>query len=342
MGKARIFLWDNLKFVAMICIVVLHSSEPYKDVMPLFSKYICPFLNNYSMVMFAIISGFWYKDKSFREMAILYLWPCVLFSIINNIVGSNSHYVTMCPGSNYWAAFSFKPGPAMWYLMALFLFAIATKWIRKYMSATTYLLIACVVAALIGFLPIPNRFFDIHRISSLFPVFVFGLCFRQIFDNHNVILTQKKGIYIVILILCVLYNLFVIRYRPGMQGILFKPYGLNLEAALGKWIMMIVRVVACVCIIFLMPNKEYWFTKYGSRTMNVYLLHDSLIFLIYWGVLYNCHQEWYGLLCWFIGVPLLCVLLFSTPVDKFMKKVLFLDYLKSRKNESMEKEIPGV
>ena len=94
---------------------------------------------------------------------------------------------------------------------------------------------------------------------------------------------------------------------------------------------MLMRVVACVCVMVLMPNKEFWFTKYGSRTINVYLLHVIPIFIICWGCLYDYRYEWFGVASLFVGVPLLCTLFFSIPVERIMKKILFIDYLKKNK-----------
>lgn len=334
----RVFLWDNLKFFAMLCIVLLHSTGPLLRIPVLY--YIHPIINYIPMALFAIISGYWYKNKSFKELIIIYLWPCILFSIINNIFGSNSYFNICYPNSDYWAAFAFKAGPAMWYLVSLLFCSIVTKLIRGHIGITSYLVIACVIAMAIGFLRVPNRYFDIHRISCLFPCFVFGLWVKQKADNQLFAMRSRIGriLCAIVLLLCVLYNIFIIRYIPSMSGAFTEYYGLNIKAAFGKWIMMIVRVVACVCIIVLMPNKEYWFTKYGSRTMNVYLLHDTFIFLLCWGFLYNYRYEWFGLLSMFIGVPLLCSLLFSTPVDKFMKRILFTNYLRSIKECSKDIE----
>lgn len=337
----RVSLWDNLKVLAMMSIIMLHSTGPLLDGVSCL-KYIHPVINYFPMTLFAIISGYWYKDKTFKEMAIVYLWPCVIFSIINNIWGANSYFSNCYPNSDYWLAFSLKAGPAMWYLLALFLYSIATKWIIKHIAITSYLILAFIIAAAIGFLTIPNRYFDIQRISCLFPCFVFGLWFRKRIDSQIDTIKSMGGVRLacaVILVLCILYNLFIIHYSPSMAGAFTTYYGLNLKVALGKWIMMIVRIMACVCLIVLMPNKEYWFTKYGSRTMNVYLLHDTLILLICWGLLYNFRFEWVGLLSLFIGVPLLCTLLFSSPVDKFMKKILFSNYLKSIKEQSKNVKI---
>lgn len=328
----RVYYWDNLKFFAMLCIVLLHSTMPYAIDGVRVIKYIHPFINWYPMTLFAIISGYWYKKRSFKELLYVFLWPCFLFSIINNVIGYYSHF------PDYFERFLFKPGYAMWYLMALFLFSLATNWIRKRIGITGYLILVMIFGVAVGFFPIDNRYFDIQRISSLFPCFAFGVFLRNVFENKLIIWKQStkvRVLCVMIIVLCILLNLVIIRIAPKMHVSMTAYYGLNMKVALAKWMMIIMRVVACTCLIILIPDKECWFTKYGSRTMNVYLLHAIPIFTICWGCLYNYRYEWYGLLTLFVGVPLLCTLFFSSPIDRFMKKILFSDYIKSIKKQGL-------
>lgn len=320
----RIYFWDNLKFFAILCIVLLHSTMPYSKDGVLLFKYIRPFINLYPMTLFALISGYWYKDRTFKELLLLYLWPCLLFSIINNVLGFNSFF------PHYVEDFSFKPGYAMWYLMALFLYSILTKWMRKGVSTTTYLIVVLLFAFAIGFFPIPNRFFDIQRTSCLFPCFAFGVWIRQSVGSRLLEWKSKRGVRVLcssLFTLCVIFNLVIVHFNLNVLDSFTAYYGLNLRLAFTKWIMILLRVLACMCLILLFPNKSFWFTKFGSRTMNVYLLHAIPVFLICWGCLYNHRYEWYGVMSLAIGVPLLCTFLFSTGVNELMRKVLCLDYL---------------
>ncbi len=324
----RVYLYDNLKFLAMLCILVLHSTIPYAHDGMTLMKYMQPFINLYPMTLFTIISGYWYKKKSFRALLLQFLWPCILFTVINGILG-NFFY------PNYWNIFKFKPGYAMWYLMALFLYSILTKIIRQRWGAIKYLLIAFCGAFIIGCIPISNNYFEIQRISCLFPCFAFGVMLKEYAGNQ--LLVDKIGggkvhnirlLSIIILALIVVIQIAIIYFYPERTGAFKAYYGFNIIAALEKWGLMFLRVIACVCIIVLMPNEEYWFTKYGSRTMNVYLLHVIPIFVICWGLLYDFRYEWYGLATLFVGVPLLCTLFFSARVDRIMKKVLLFDVIK--------------
>lgn len=186
------------------------------------------------------------------------------------------------------------------------------------------------------FFSIHNRYFDIQRISSLFPCFAFGVFLKEYVENKLLVWRNEKSmrvLSIIIIVVCILFNLIIIRIMPKMHVAMTAFYGLNLKVAMAKWMMIIMRVIACTCLIIIFSDKEYWFTKYGSRTMNVYLLHAIPIFTICWGCLYNYRYDWYGLLSLFVLVPLLCTLFFSTPVNRFMKIILFSDYIKSIKNK---------
>lgn len=324
----RVYLWDNLKFIAIICVIVVHSTIPYaKDGVPLM-RCIQPILILYTMTLFTIISGFWYKDRSFKELALVFLWPCLLFTIINGIFG-------YCFYPNYIQHFKFRPGYAMWYLMALFLYSIATKWIRQKTGMKGYLLLTFIIAFAIGCVPISNRYFEIQRISCLFPCFAFGV-FLKDFSGDLSLAEKLTGRVSNIRLLCTILLVLIILMQfiyhycfPQIQDHPFKVYyGLNLQKALEKWIMLFLGMVGCTCLIIIFPDKEYRFTKYGSRTMNVYLLHVIPIFVICWGLLYDFRYEWYGLATLFVGVPLLCTLFFSAHVDRIMKKVLLIDVIK--------------
>ena len=325
----RVYLYDNLKFLAMLCILVLHSTTPYaKDGLTLM-KYIQPFINLYPMTLFTIISGYWYKNKSVKVLLLQFLWPCVLFTAVNGILGYFFY-------PNYWNTFKFKPGYAMWYLMALFIYSLFTKIILHW-GNIPYFLVALIGACIIGCIPVSNNYFELQRISCMFPCFAFGVLLRDYVGNQS--LLEKLGgnariTCTIVLILIVVLQLAIIHYYPEKTGAFKAYYGLNMKAAFVKWGLMLMRVGACVCVIVLMPNKEFWFTKYGSRTMNVYLLHMIPIFIICWGGLYDYRYEWFGLSSLFFFVPMLCTLFFGKQIDILMKKVLFNDYINKIKQKS--------
>lgn len=101
-------------------------------------------------------------------------------------------------------------------------------------------------------------------------------------------------------------------------------YGLSIIGFISKWGNFILTLVMSVCVILLMPNKQYSITRYGARTMNVYMLHMSIVFPLSWYCLRPIMDEWYGFVLYIIAVPTLCTFLFSQEVDRFMKSILSL------------------
>ena len=107
-------------------------------------------------------------------------------------------------------------------------------------------------------------------------------------------------------------------------------YGLHLGGIVWRVFTYVMCVAMCAAMILAMPNKKLWLSKYGSRTMNVYLLHMLIVFPCTWHIGSMIKDQWYGHLFLIIGVPLLCLPLFSRKVDSIMRKVLLLENKKEK------------
>lgn len=82
----------------------------------------------------------------------------------------------------------------MWYLLALFLYSLIIKNLRKRYNSSICLIITIIIAVVIGFLPIPNRILDIQRISRLLPCFAYGNWLREVVCKNNVTLPSLCNI----------------------------------------------------------------------------------------------------------------------------------------------------
>lgn len=100
-------------------------------------------------------------------------------------------------------------------------------------------------------------------------------------------------------------------------------HGMSLFGFASRLMSYILNFALCFFLIAIMPDRKLWFSKYGTRTMNVYLLHMSILFPVCWYIMRPYMHEWYGYLIYMIIVPLACCLLFSEKVDQLMK--LFLN-----------------
>lgn len=86
-------------------------------------------------------------------------------------------------------------------------------------------------------------------------------------------------------------------------------------------------IYVCIAIIIvlltmLIPNKKYFFTIYGARTLSVYVLHMLIVFPLSWEVFSRLPNNTFYFFLNIVGVPLLSVFLFSNRINELANKLL--------------------
>ena len=87
MLKNRIFLWDNLKVFLMMLVVMTHSVCIYQNEGDAWLPFLWIFTMTFTMPLFTMISGFWYKPRTVSYGVKRYLFPCIIFSVVNMFWG---------------------------------------------------------------------------------------------------------------------------------------------------------------------------------------------------------------------------------------------------------------
>lgn len=214
----------------------------------------------------------------------------------------------------------------MWYLWTLFLYNILTPWALKRVNEKTLLLISLVLAFVSGFKFFGNNILDAQRVVNFYPFFVMGIMMKKHGDWIYATTKRAKLQWFAVYVLATLAYVFLCLkwdgfcYGTGFMG----THGLSLYGAFKKWMNYILVVAMSLSVIKLMPNREYGFSRFGSRTMNVYMLHMIIVFLMSWNLLKPVMHEWYGYILYVVVVPALCLFLYSRTVDSFMKRILGL------------------
>ena len=315
----RIYLWDNLKVMLMMMVVMTHSVNVYQIDGHEWIQYFWILIMTYTMPLFMMISGFWYKQRNAKYCLKHYLYPCLVFSVINIVGGA------IC-GAYPEGNIPLKMGWAMWYIWALFIYNLITPYLLKHIDVNRLLLFSIIVSFVCGIKFLSNSFLDAQRVVHFYPFYMIGMWLRtkESYIYHASSKIKSYGLCIFLLcnivyaILCYVFPGFC--YGTGFMG----SHGLSIIGFTGKWGNFILTLVMSVCVILLMPNKQYSITRYGARTMNVYMLHMSIVFPLSWYCLRPIMDEWYGYVLYIIAVPTLCTFLFSQEVDRFMKSILSL------------------
>ena len=307
----RIYLWDNLKVILMIMVVLTHCIVPYQLQGDRWVQFLWIFIMTFTMPLFTLISGYFYKERTINFSIYRYLYPCIMFSILNIFIGVAS--------GAYPNGIPLKVGYAMWYLWVLFIYNIVTPVLLKFFDEKKLLVIAFVIAFICGFKCVSNNFFDIPRIMSFYLFFVLGIVLKK----NNLQFEPRLGLFC--MVICVfIYILLTMKvngfpYGTGFMGC----HGMHMNGFVFRWVNYILTILMSLSLIAIMPNKKYYFSCFGTRTMNVYLLHMAFVFPLCWFLLKPYMNSLLGYALNIIVIPtLVCAFLFSEFVDRKMQIIL--------------------
>lgn len=213
---------------------------------------------------------------------------------------------------------------AMYYLLALSVWYVVTPYILSKLKLERLLVGSVIVTLLFGVLPY-THLFNFSRIVCFYPFFIAGVWLKEHYNEQLYNINRSKRILAIgsFSALCGIYLVANVLHPGIVYGTGFvSGFGLSISGMLIRIFTIMMCMAMCLSLIIAVPNKEYWFTKYGSRTMNVYLLHMLIVFPICWYFTAPIHDTWYGIAINAIGVPLLCTTLFSERIDNLMRSLL--------------------
>lgn len=310
--------FDNLRAIMVIGIVLEHSLLIYGY--PRSHELVWALAISWLMPLFTVISGYFFKKRSVKELCNKYLYPMILFSSVNFIVG---YFVYPKYGDGIHLV-----GYAMWYLLALFVMAKFTPPNLPNKKLFILFVFSIVSAMIYQVLPLPSWLnyislkLQFNRIVGFYPFFIAGIIMRK--NLHNLVVENTFAQWRCVLFVCMaLYVLLCMNF----EGLAYKSsfylcFASGVSSVAQIAISYIFILPICLLLILSVPNKESVISKYGSRTMNVYLFHMVVVFLLCYGVFSHLNDSvpikvLNSLLACFI-----CCFFFSDAVNGVMKKIL--------------------
>lgn len=350
--KKRLYLYDNLKFLLILLVVLGHLidgctvklfGEPAVDNgMPraeVFSS-IYIFIYAFHMPLFIFISGLFNRrggdGKKAGQKALgffvlgllmkcLIYWSVVRFQTDFDKDESEDIYFSLIGADGVY-----------WYLFAMAAF-VGLCWILRNCKPAVVLFTSVVLALAVGYDPNVGDDFTLSRIIVFFPFYYCG----YVLDPERVVAVVKRW-YIRVLSVAVLgvwvYFAFArvkLVYPLRMLFTGRNSYSAISEATQsectlwGRLLVMAIAAVLCFAVLGIgLDVKIPVITKCGSRSLQVYFWHRTIVYMLtYYGYqtyLERIFPERWELYLALTAIPItfvLCVKIFGIPLDWILKGI---------------------
>ena len=323
--QTRLEKWDNVKLFLILCVVIGHIlSKQLNHSLAAKQVYYCIYL--FHMPAFVIVSGLFAKrtireknyDKAFRFL-LLYLFIQIL------LFGERF----LVQGDRELSLFSVTG--AAWYALAMFAFYLMTMYLQRY-SKWYVLVLSVIVSCAAGYDPAVTGFLSISRILVFYPFFLLGFYVDSVktaeFGRKYWVKIAAAAILAAVMLYSwkniddIYWTMRVLKGKDPYQTYAhLKAYG-----GILRLIHFVGSSVLSFSVFALVPERKFFFSVIGQRTMTIYALHFVCIDIFY-GVLKGgrlAKQIWpehYNILLAAVGV-LIVVVLSWKPLDQMVTWVI--------------------
>lgn len=278
--KKRIALWDNLKFLLIIFVIIGHYTQQFSADNEILQR-IYVFIYSFHMPAFIFVTGLFSK-RAVNEKDIKKILPYLTCFFATTLI------LFITKALLGWAPVFelFSPSGISWYLMSMFFMFLITMLIKDYKPQYIFVL-SLIIGVMCGFCKANNPdFFTWMRTFTFYPFF----CLGYISDREKIEkATNKISIKITAVIFFVAIYLLIYFYPKQANKISrlntarhtyselgrFAPYGWEL-----RLLTYAISFAAIFLLISLIPRKKIKsFTSLGERTLGIYMFHYVIVYI---------------------------------------------------------------
>ncbi|WP_162236757.1 acyltransferase family protein [Curtobacterium sp. Leaf261] len=297
--RRRVPLWDTARFVAVILVVIGHSTlKLISGSDPSYALYL--FVYAFHIPVFVLISGYFARAeqgvRKLRATMTTVIIPYLVFQTIWSLVHWGLDGELKLDYSSAWWT--------LWFLVALAIWRIALPYLAILRFPIT---ISLVLSIGIGYVSTIDDTFAAARVVGLLPFFVIGWRLKQwkVADRWmdlgpRDVLRIRLAAVAVFVVVAVLLGVFIDVWRD----VLLRRFLLYDESytsfGYDAWWAGAIRIATIAvalllsaAFLVLMPRRQTALTAFGQRTLYVYLLHSFLLYpLRESGLLDGHHSVW--------------------------------------------------
>ena len=271
--ETRIPLWDNLKFLLMLLVVVGHFAENGGETQLFKTAFI--FIYSFHMPAFFFVSGLFHTNNRIAQKVMSFL---ALYVLTKAVIFSGQ----VLMGKK--VSFSLLTESGIpWFMFAMAVFILLTYLFRE-INPLFVLVLFIFTACFSGFDASIGDKLVLSRIIVFYPFYLAGHIVPQ---DKLISLREKKGLQIAALLLiliwaaaCVLFLDKVYLLRPLFTG--RNPFSKVALSPGPLWRLLCYTLTSLLIAAFvlLIPNREVKpFTVFGRRTLQVYFWHRIILYL---------------------------------------------------------------
>ena len=259
--KERSPLFDNMKMVLIILVVFGHALEEIS----LEHEYgiIRACIYSFHMPVFIFISEYFSGGGTSESKKIIVNCgiPYFIFNTIYAIWTERTFFVNV-----------FLPRYIFWYFFSLLIWRLLINDLKKIKGLWLW---ALLFGLYIGVIREADRFMSISRIIAFSPYFIIGGMLDEVRVRKIRKVPKRYAILLSILMACAVILLQINALVPVKSYENIQCYNAsgmsNLQGIIIRIFSYGIGFMAALCMINLLPDKKTWYTKYGSRTVVIYV-----------------------------------------------------------------------
>lgn len=279
--KERIALWDNLKFLLIILVVLGHYAQNMRDGSLVFQNMYVS-IYTFHMPVFIFVTGLFSK-RAVNEKDTKKIFPFLTCFFVTSTVLFVTKYLM---GWNVSLSL-FSPGGLPWYLMSMFFMYLITM-IVKDIKHSYIMVLSLAVGVMAGFATDGNPdLLTWLRTLIFYPFFYAG----YITNQKKIVEIMKKWYYKVLsIIFFVAINVLICTFPKNALSLSKLLTGRHFYSELGwyadlGWLYRLlvygIGFAACFLLISIIPKKKiFGISKFGQRTLGIYMFHYVFIYIL--------------------------------------------------------------
>lgn len=279
-SKGRLYFYDNAKFILIFLVVLAHVISPFKSGSE--STYVVwKIINSMHMPCLIFISGFFAKryiqpggglkvQRTFSYF-MLYIFSQIAISVFEVLVLDKSISPSLLSARS-----------SLWFLQCLGVWYLILPFFEKF-RPEVLLTASIIIGLIIGYDQSAFNILAISRVFVHFPFFMAGyFCTPELITklfNKKVRIAAVVTLVVCAVFFCFFNNCFfdgiiTCNYPYAkVNGLQDFPYALRWVFRLSFYLFAFILSAAFLAVV---PRKKNIFTRFGSRTLAVYILHRFL------------------------------------------------------------------